>query len=88
MPEVFNFVATGEYKAFNNAADNTEVFGLNSRPSVSFTFVDTAAKNYKLQSSDTGAKDFGFTDPSYGIFLKDVTDTSRGSTWSIGFHEP
>jgi hypothetical protein len=70
--------------ATNLTSDNTSPqAGLRNK---TLTFVDAAAKNYRLASTDTDAIDAGTT---IGSFSDDLDGTTRpqGSAWDIGAHE-
>lgn len=63
--------------------------GANSRASQTFTFVDAVNGDFRLQSSDAGAKDFG-TDLSADAnlaFSDDIDGQTRSGSWDIGADE-
>lgn len=69
-----------------NATDTTSSYvGANGRQSQTFSFV--AADDFALTGSDAGARDYGVTDPSSGMFTDDMLGTTRTGAWDIGAHE-
>jgi hypothetical protein len=57
------------------------------RVSQTFTFVNAGASNWHLAEADTGAKDFGVTDPGSGAFSNDIDGEPRYGLWDIGADE-
>lgn len=72
---------------YNAESDGNGGPGANHRTSQTFTFVNAGAGDYHLASGDTGAKGFGTSDPSGGIYSDDVDGNARTGTWDIGFDE-
>lgn len=70
-----------------NAAHDATTTGANSRNSQTFTFVDATNGDFHLGSGDTGAKDFGTTDPGSGLFSDDIDGVTRTGSWDIGADE-
>ncbi len=69
-----------------NSSSDASAPGSNSRTSQTYTFV--GGVDFHLQSGDTGAKDFGVTDPSgVSLFGDDVDGQTRSGSWDIGFDE-
>lgn len=81
---VGSFTAASNYNAED---DGNGAPGAQSRSAVTFTFVNAGAKDYHLQSSDAGAKDFGTSDPGSGLFSDDIDGQTRSGTWDIGADE-
>jgi hypothetical protein len=76
------FAAGSDY----NATNITGAPGANSRNSQTFTFVDAEGGDYRLASTDTGARGFGVnlsTDPTYP-FNTDFDGATRTEPWDIG----
>lgn len=83
----FGFLSTGSSGHTNNASDESSAVGTNARINQTFTFVNAAAGDFHLQSSDTGAKDFGISDPGSGLYSDDIDGQVRSGSWDIGFDE-
>lgn len=81
------YVSTGTSGHTNNAADDGSVGGTNARPSVVFSFVNTATGDFHLQTSDVGAKDGGLINPAAGLFFDDIDGETRTGAWDIGADE-
>ena len=75
---------------YNASDDDTgDDWGSYGRANQTFTFVDEVNDNYHLDSSDTGAKDYGTdlsSDP-YLSFTDDIDGETRSGTWDIGADE-
>lgn len=73
------------------ADDATGTGTTGNRISQTFTFADALNDNFKLNSTDAGAKDFGVDLSADGTFAfdYDVLGAIRpqGTNWDIGFHE-
>jgi hypothetical protein len=54
------------------------------RVSQTITFLDEANDDFHLHSTDTGAKGYGVTDPSSGLFSNDIDGVVRTGSWDIG----
>ena len=72
------------------ATDNNNTKGLSSggagnRFSQTFTFVGSG--DYHLTVDDTGAKDYGVSDPGSGLFSDDIDGVVRTGAWDIGADE-
>jgi hypothetical protein len=79
------FVGTyGTGSNYNAEDDGNGAPGANSRTAQTFTFVNAAGGNYQLATADAGAKGFGVTDPGSGLYLDDITGTTRTVPWDIG----
>jgi hypothetical protein len=52
-----------------------------------FTFVDADGDDFHLASNDTGAIDFGVSDPGSGLFSTDIDGSTRSGTWDVGADE-
>jgi hypothetical protein len=72
----------------NNASEDGSAKGTNLRINQTFAFVDVAGEDFHLASNDTGAKDFGLSDPASGLYLDDIDGQVRTGSWSIGADEP
>ena len=72
---------------FNAADDGNRIPGANSSSVRTFTFVNTATADVHLAPTDTGAKDFGTTDPLPGKFGDDIDGDPRSGVWDIGADE-
>lgn len=72
---------------YNAEDDGNGAPGANSRSLVTFTFVNAAADDFHLASSDAGAKGYGTADPGSGAFSDDCDGFARGAVWDIGFDE-
>lgn len=81
---VGSFAAGSDYNA---ESDGNGGPGSNHRTSQTFTFVNAGAGDYHLAAGDAGAKGFGTSDPSGGIYSDDVDGNTRSGTWDIGFDE-
>lgn len=84
------FLAGTDYNAADSGAIGYTVTGggnTHDRVSQTFTFVNAGANDYHLQSGDAGAKNFGVTDPSAGLFSDDIDLVSRSGSWDIGADE-
>lgn len=81
----FESVTVGGIARYNAATGTAP--GVNSRSSQTFTFVNTGAFDFHLQSGDAGAKNFGETDPSGGLFSDDIDGQTRSGSWDIGADE-
>jgi len=68
----------------NNASSDASAPGTSSRTSQTFTFVNAASNDFHLQNTDSGAKGFGATDPSGGLFSDDIDGVTRTGSWDIG----
>jgi hypothetical protein len=80
------FIADWTWGASNyNASDLSDAPGANSRNSQTFSFV--AADDFALTGSDTGARNYGVTDPGAGLFSTDIHGNVRTAPWDIGAHE-
>lgn len=85
-----NYAAGSGYNATDNESMYYTVSGgaTSDRVSQTFSFVDAGANNYALTSSDSGAKDYGVSDPSgSGLFSDDIVGNSRTAPWDIGAFE-
>lgn len=76
---------------YNATDDSSSTGGANDRTNQTFSFVDASNLDFRLTSSDTGAKDHGTdlsSDP-YFPFSVDINGTTRpqGSAWDIGAFE-
>jgi hypothetical protein len=70
----------------NNASDDATAPGTDSRINQTFTFVDAAGGDYRLASTDAGARGHGVnlsTDPTYP-FNTDFDGELRTEPWDIG----
>lgn len=70
-----------------NASSDDSAEGTHSRINQTFAFVDAANGDFHLLSSDTGAKDFGLTDPLSGVYNDDIDGQVRTGAWDIGADE-
>ncbi|MBA3973598.1 MAG: hypothetical protein C0504_05175 [Candidatus Solibacter sp.] len=59
----------------------------NDRTSQTFTFAGAGTGDYHLAGTDTGAKDFGMTNPGAGVFSHDIDGEPRNGAWDIGADE-
>lgn len=84
------FAAGTDYNATSRASIGYTVTGggnTHDRLSQTFTFVDGTNKDFHLQSSDAGAKDYGVSDPGSGLFSDDIDGATRTGSWDIGADE-
>jgi len=81
------FLSVGSSGHFNNASDDNTAAGTNSRINQTFTFVNTGARDYHLTSADAGARNFGLSDPSSGLYSDDIDGQTRTGSWDIGADE-
>lgn len=81
------FIGTFTGSSNNAEDDGNGAPGSNPRSGVTFTFVNAAADDFHLASTDTGAKGFGISDPGSGAFDDDIDGQTRGATWDIGFDQ-
>src|SRR3989344_1234060 len=61
--------------------------GTGNRINQTFSFVNIASKNFHLVTTDTGARDFGTSNPGSGLFLNDIDGQARSGKWDIGADE-
>ncbi|MEY2631140.1 MAG: hypothetical protein RLZZ469_2038, partial [Bacteroidota bacterium] len=81
------FSAGTDYNsAENSSMEYTVTGGGNSHDRVSqtFTFVDSGNADYHLSGLDAGARGYGVTNPSSGLFLDDIDGNTRIVPWDIG----
>ena len=83
----FGFLSTGTTGHSNNASDDNTAGGTNARINQTFSFVNAAGGNFQLTAGDSGARNFGLSDPASGLFLDDITGTTRAGSWDIGAFE-
>lgn len=84
------FSAGTDYNATDAASMGYTVTGggnTHDRLNQTFTFVDEAADDFHLASSDAGAKDYGVSDPGSGLFSDDIDGQTRSGSWDIGADE-
>lgn len=72
---------------YNAEDDGNGAPGAQSRSGVSFSFVNAGGKDFHLQSSDTGAKDYGTPNPASELFSDDIDGQTRSGSWDIGADE-
>lgn len=84
-----DFLAGGSFASGTqyNASSDGSAPGTNSRTSQTFTFVDSANKDFHLTSGDAGARNFGLSDPGSGLFSDDIDGETRSGSWDIGADE-
>lgn len=70
--------------SYNASSDATST-GTGARTNQTFTFVDSASRNYALSTSDAGAKGYG-TDLS-SLFTTDIRQVTRVIPWDIGAYQ-
>lgn len=71
---------------YNASSDGTSTGGGHDRVSQTFTFVNSAGKDFHLTAGDAGAKGFGVdlsADANYPI-TKDIDGETPATPWSIG----
>lgn len=83
---------TGTYTDTYCATNLTSAGGLTgagtgNRFSQTFSFVDIGAHDFHLTSSDTGAKDYGTSNPGSGLYSDDIDGVARSGSWDIGADE-
>ncbi len=82
---------TGAAKTDYNATDGSALgYTAQSHDRVSQTFTfQGAAPDYRLASTDAGAREYGLTDPGSGLFSDDIVGTVRPvvTSWDIGAFE-
>lgn len=78
------FDGASDYNLSDIASDAP---GSHSRNGQDVTFVDEANDDFHLASGDTGAKDYGTSDPGSGLFSDDIDGETRSGTWDIGADE-
>jgi len=81
------YISTGTTGHYNNAATDTTAGGTDARDSQTFSFVDAANGDFHLLSTDTGAKDYGLSDPGSGLYSDDIDGQTRSGSWDIGADE-
>lgn len=81
------FVSTGTTGHSNNASDDGSAGGTNARINQTFSFFNAVEGDYRLKTSDAGAKDFGLSDPLSGVYSDDITGYTRSGSWDIGAWE-
>jgi len=78
---------TGSFTAEDyNAVSDTSASGAHSRTEQTFTFENEGSDDFRLSSSDTGAKGYGTSTVHCG-FTDDITGWTRGATWDIGAYQ-
>lgn len=82
-----DFVGTFASGSNYNASTGAGAPGANSRQSQTFTFRNAAAGDFRLSTSDAGAKDFGTSDPGSGLYSDDIGGYTRSGSWDIGASE-
>jgi len=72
-----------------NATDGTDTDdgGAHSRTSQTFNFADEANDDFHLAPADTGARDYGTSNPGSGLFSNDIDRQNRSVPWDIGADE-
>jgi hypothetical protein len=72
-----------------NATDGVDTTGqgAHSRTSQTFKFVDETNDDFHLAPADTGARDYGVSNPGSGLFSTDIDRQNRGAPWDIGADE-
>lgn len=87
----FGFIGTFAAGSDYNAEDDGNGIGgggTHNRSATTFSFLNAAGGDFRLVSSDAGAKGFGVTDPSgSGLYADDGAGTTRPASWSIGAFE-
>jgi hypothetical protein len=84
------FAAGTNYNATNRSSMGYTVTGggnANDRVSQAFTFIDSANSNWHLAETDTGARNFGSTNPGAGAYAYDLDGEPRYGVWDIGADE-
>ena len=81
---VGTFAAGSDYNAED---DGNGAPGTNSRSGRTFTFVNAAIADVHLAPTDTGARDFGLSNPLPGKFTDDIDGILRSGLWDIGADE-
>jgi len=61
--------------------------GAGNRINQTFSFVNSGANDYHLSPADTGARDYGVSNPGSGLFSTDIDRQNRGVPWDIGADE-
>lgn len=79
----FVSVGTGGGLSTNNSATDGSAPGANADNGAP-TFVNAGAGNFQLTNASTGARGLGVTNPASGLFLDDITGTTRSVPWDIG----
>lgn len=84
----FSAFGTGQLNYCASGDGTADDFGgTGNKASQPFTFVNEAADDFHLASTDTGAKDCGITNPGSGLFGDDIDGQTRSGTWDIGADE-
>ena len=81
---VGTFAAGSDYNAED---DGNGLPGAHSRSGPTFTFVNAALSDVHLAPTDTGARDFGLSNPLPGWFTDDIDGLPRSGAWDIGADE-
>ena len=81
---VGTFAASSDYNAED---DGNGAPGAHSRSGQTFTFVNAAISDVHLAPTDTGARDFGVSNPLLGMFTDDIDGILRSGAWDIGADE-
>ena len=72
---------------YNAEDDGNGAPGAHSRSGRTFTFVNAAISDVHLAPTDTGARDFGLSNPLPGRFTDDIDGILRSGLWDIGADE-
>ncbi len=67
-----------------NASTDATAPGTTNRRNQTFSFVDPSSGDLRLLPTDAGALGFGLVDPAAGLYLDDMTGSTRPAAWAIG----
>lgn len=73
--------------ARNNCADDATAPGANAQQNQTFTFSNTAGEDFRLSTSDTGARAKGIIAPLGPNFMTDIDNMIRYGLWDAGFDQ-
>lgn len=83
---VGTFTDDDTFNDYNMSSDATTLGGTNDLASRTFTYVASGSDDFHLDSTDTGARGNGVSDPGSGLFSDDIDGDTR-SAWDCGMDE-
>jgi hypothetical protein len=81
-----NYNGTFSSLSMNNLSGpvQTDAPGTSGRNGVAVTFFDEGARDFHLGENDTGAREYGASDPGAGLYSSDIDGQVRSGPWDIG----
>jgi len=77
----------GSTNNLSGPAADAQIPATNKRDGVTVNFVDATNKDFHLAPADTGARDYGTSNPGSGLFSNDIDRQNRSVPWDIGADE-